>query len=57
VWVVRDGRLERKDVDAGPVSGNLREVRAGLSGGELLLVGGLDTPRQGQRVRATSSSP
>jgi multidrug efflux pump subunit AcrA (membrane-fusion protein) len=57
VWVVRDGRLERKDVDAGPVSGNLREIRTGLSGGELLLVGGLDTPRQGQRVRATSSSP
>jgi RND family efflux transporter MFP subunit len=57
VWVVRNGRLERKDVDAGPVSGNLREIRAGLSGGELLLVGGLDTPREGQRVRATSSSP
>jgi hypothetical protein len=35
----------------------LREIRAGLSGGELLLVGGLDTPREGQRVRATSSSP
>jgi RND family efflux transporter MFP subunit len=57
VWVVRNGRLEKKDVDAGPVSGNLREIRAGLSGGELLLVGGLDTPREGQRVRATSSSP
>ena len=57
VWVVRNGRLERTDVDAGPVSGNLREIRAGLSGGEQLLVGGLDTPREGQRVRATASSP
>jgi RND family efflux transporter MFP subunit len=57
VWVVRNGRLERTDVDAGPVSGNLREIRAGLSGGEHLLVGGLDTPREGQRVRATASSP
>jgi HlyD family secretion protein len=57
VWVVRNARLERQDVDAGPVSGNLREIRAGLSGGELLLVGGLDTPREGQRVRATASSP
>jgi HlyD family secretion protein len=57
VWVVRNGRLERRDVDAGPVSGNLREIRAGLAGGELLLVGGLDTPRQGQRVRPAAGSP
>src|SRR3989442_77992 len=51
VWVVRGGRLERREVDAGPVSGNLRDIRAGLSGGGLLLVGGLDSPREGQRVR------
>ncbi|HEX4601226.1 MAG TPA: efflux RND transporter periplasmic adaptor subunit [Gemmatimonadales bacterium] len=57
VWVVRDDRLERRDVDAGPVSGNLREIRSGLSGGELLLVGGLDTPRVGQRVRPTPGAP
>ncbi|HEX4628600.1 MAG TPA: hypothetical protein VH137_07405 [Gemmatimonadales bacterium] len=54
---MRDDRLERRDVDAGPVSGNLREIRSGLSGGELLLVDGLDTPRVGQRVRATSGTP
>ena len=53
VWVVRSGRLERRDVDAGPVSGNLREIRSGLSGGELLLIGGLESPRVGQRVRVT----
>jgi RND family efflux transporter MFP subunit len=53
VWVVRGGRLTRRDVDAGPVSGNLREIRAGLSGGELLLVGGVETPREGQRVRVS----
>jgi HlyD family secretion protein len=52
VWIVRDARLVRREVDAGPVSGNLREIRSGLSGGELLLVGGLDDPREGQRVRA-----
>jgi RND family efflux transporter MFP subunit len=57
VWLVRDGRLERRDVDAGPVSGNLREVRKGLSGGELLLVGGLDNPRAGQRVQPTPAAP
>jgi RND family efflux transporter MFP subunit len=53
VWIVRDGRLARRDVDAGPVSANLREIRSGLAGGELLLVGGLETPREGQRVRVT----
>ncbi|TMG11349.1 MAG: efflux RND transporter periplasmic adaptor subunit [Chloroflexi bacterium] len=51
VWIVRDGRLEKRDVDAGPVSGNFREIRAGLSGGEQLLVGGIETPREGQRVK------
>ena len=51
VWIVRDGRLQKHDVDAGPVSGNFREIRAGLSGGEQLLVGGIETPREGQRVK------
>ena len=53
VWIVRDGRLQRRDVDAGPVSGNFREIRSGLSGGEQLLVGGVETPRDGQRVKVT----
>ena len=51
VWIVRDGRLQSRDVDAGPVSGNFREIRAGLSGGEQLLVGGIETPKEGQRVK------
>ena len=51
VWIVRDGRLQSRDVDAGPVSGNFREIRSGLSGGEQLLVGGVETPRAGQRVK------
>jgi len=51
VWIVRDGRLQKRDVDAGPVSGNLREIRSGLSGGEQLLVAGGETPREGQRVK------
>ena len=53
VWIVRNGRVTRRDVDAGPVSGNLREIRSGLAGGELLLVAGLDNPREGQRVKVT----
>src|SRR6185503_5367761 len=51
VWVIREGRLHSRDVDAGPVSGNFREIRSGLSGGEQLLVGGVETPREGQRVK------
>ena len=51
VWIVRDGRLQRRDVDAGPVSGNFREIRSGLAGGEQLLVGGIGTPKEGQRVK------
>ncbi|MBI1968268.1 MAG: efflux RND transporter periplasmic adaptor subunit [Gemmatimonadetes bacterium] len=57
VWLVRDGRLERRAVQAGPVSADFREIRAGLAGGELLLVGGVDSPRPGMRVRVTTSSP
>jgi HlyD family secretion protein len=51
VWIIRDGRLQSRDVDAGPVSGNFREIRSGLSGGEQLLVDGVEAPRQGQRVK------
>jgi hypothetical protein len=51
VWIVRGGKLERRAVDAGPVSGNLREIRSGLAGGELVLVSGVENPREGQRVK------
>ncbi|HKG95562.1 MAG TPA: efflux RND transporter periplasmic adaptor subunit, partial [Gemmatimonadaceae bacterium] len=51
VWVVRDGRLVRRPVVAGPVSGDFREVRSGLNGGEQLLVGGVETPSEGMKVK------
>jgi RND family efflux transporter MFP subunit len=51
VWVVRDGRLVRRAVQTGPVSGGFLEVRSGLSGGEQLLVGGVATPTEGMRVK------
>ncbi len=51
VWLVRDGRLESRTVDAGPVSGGYREVRSGLAGGELLMIDGVETPRAGMRVK------
>ena len=51
VWVVRDGRLVRRPVTAGPVSGDFREIRSGLNGGEQLLVGGVEAPAEGMRVK------
>lgn len=50
VWVVRDARVQRAAIDAGPVSAGRREVRSGLSGGESIV---LDPPGQledGDRV-------
>ena len=52
VWLVRDGRLESRAMQGGPVSGGFREIRSGLAGGELLLVGGVDNPKAGMRVKA-----
>jgi multidrug efflux pump subunit AcrA (membrane-fusion protein) len=54
VWLVRDGRLEPRPVQAGPASGGFREIRSGLAGGELVVVGGVETPRTGMRVRTGS---
>lgn len=50
VWLVRDDRLESRVVEAGPTSAGFREIRKGLSGGEMLLAGGVDQPRAGLRV-------
>jgi RND family efflux transporter MFP subunit len=41
VWIVADGRVTRREIDAGPVSAGEREVRAGLRGGETVV---LDPP-------------
>jgi RND family efflux transporter MFP subunit len=51
VWLVRDGRLTKRPVTVGPVSGGFLEVRSGLNGGEQLLVGGVDDPKEGMRVK------
>jgi RND family efflux transporter MFP subunit len=56
VWLVRDGRLESRAVEAGPASGGFREIRRGLSGGELVVTGGVETPTQGLRVKVRRSS-
>ncbi|MEQ1689662.1 MAG: efflux RND transporter periplasmic adaptor subunit [Gemmatimonas sp.] len=51
VWMVRDEKLVRREIEAGPVSAGFREVRSGLSGGEQLLIGGVETPVEGMRVK------
>jgi RND family efflux transporter MFP subunit len=51
VWLVRDGTLTKRPVTPGPVSGGFLEIRSGLSGGEQLLVGGVDTPTEGMKVK------
>jgi RND family efflux transporter MFP subunit len=51
VWIVREGHLVRRPVTSGPVSGGFVEIRSGLNGGEQLLVGGVDSPADGMRVK------
>ena len=51
VWLVRDEKLTRREVEAGPVSAGFREVRSGLTGGEQLLTGGVEKPVEGMRVK------
>ncbi|UCG89182.1 MAG: efflux RND transporter periplasmic adaptor subunit [Gemmatimonadota bacterium] len=51
VWVVRDGRVWRVPVSAGPVSGGRREIRSGLIGGEQVVVAGPAVLDHGATVR------
>jgi RND family efflux transporter MFP subunit len=56
VWLVRDGRLQSRNVDAGPVSGGFREIRSGLSGGELIVLGAAADAKAGQRVKSAQTN-
>jgi RND family efflux transporter MFP subunit len=56
VWIVRDGRLTKRPVTTGPVSGGFLEVRSGLNGGEQLLTGGVDQPTEGMKVKIANNS-
>jgi len=56
VWLVRDGRLQAREVEAGPVSGGFREIGRGLSGGERVVTGGVEEPKEGMRVRVGRGS-
>lgn len=54
VWLVRGGRLERREVNAAPVTGGRREIRTGLSGGEQVVVAGPPNLREGARVKVVT---
>ena len=51
VWLVRDRRLQAREVEAGPVSGGYREIARGLAGGERVVTGGVENPKEGMRVK------
>ena len=51
VWVVRDGRVERRTLEVGYVSLNNAQVKRGLAVGELVIVDQLEEFREGQRVK------
>ena len=53
VYVVKDGRVEKRSVEVGFVGLNLVEVREKLAPGEQVIVENLDEFRDGQRVRTT----
>jgi len=50
VFVVRDGRVERRAVTLGAARGEDIEVIAGLGGGERIVIEGSETLNDGQRV-------
>jgi hypothetical protein len=39
-----------REVEAGPVSGDYREVTRGLAGGERIVTGGVEKPSENMRV-------
>ncbi|MFM9080084.1 MAG: efflux RND transporter periplasmic adaptor subunit [Opitutaceae bacterium] len=51
VYVVKDGRVERRKLELGIVSLNNAQVRKGLEVGDLVIVDRLEDFREGQRVR------
>ncbi len=52
VFVVKDGRVEKRKVDVGLLGLNKAEVKKFLSAGETVIVSDLEQFRGGQRVRA-----
>jgi RND family efflux transporter MFP subunit len=55
VFVMKDGRLELRQIDVGFVSLSTAEVNKGLAPGELVVVENIDQFRHGQRVRVAAA--
>jgi multidrug efflux pump subunit AcrA (membrane-fusion protein) len=55
VWLVRDGRLERRAVTVESTTGNVATLAAGLEGGETVVVSGPENLAEGAPVAETSS--
>ena len=53
VWLVRGDRVERRAVEAGPVSGGQREILSGLTGGERLVTSASGDLVDGARITET----
>lgn len=53
VWVVRDGKAARNQVELGVRLPGFVEIRSGISAGEQVVVGGLERLQDGMPVQAT----
>lgn len=56
VWLVVEGRAQRREIEAGPVTGGEREVRRGLSGGETVILDPPEGLAEGTRVKPVQST-
>lgn len=52
-FVVKDGRVQRREVEIGYIALNKVEVRKGIAEGEAVILDELESFRDGQRVRTT----
>lgn len=56
VWVLAQGRLQRRTVVKGVVGGERTEIASGLADGEMVVLSPPDTLRDGQRARSVPAS-
>jgi membrane fusion protein (multidrug efflux system) len=53
VWVVKDSKANRRQVQLGVRTPGFVEARSGVSAGDLVVVGGLERLQEGAPVQAT----
>jgi len=56
VWVMVEGRARRRSIEAGPVMGDAREVRSGLTSGETIILDPAEDLADGSRVKAVQET-